>query len=79
MADLSQIASSFARSRITPNPAVDDYSSRINGFCMQLKLDGHRLDDWDDDDWFLAMDRLGIPEIHQGGLMENIASWGVDD
>lgn len=79
MADLASLASKFNRSRLVPNPMFDDYASRLNGFCMQLKLDGHRLDDWDDDDWFEAMDKLGIPEIHQGGLLDNVAGWGVDD
>lgn len=80
MSDLVQLAKQFQRQRLTPNPRPDDdHATRLNEFCMVMKAEGHRLVEWDEEQWFLACYAIGIPSDQVGGLMENVSSWGVDD
>ncbi len=78
--NLVQMAAAYRRDRLAPNPpAEDDYNTILNEFCYKMKLEGKKIGKWDDETWIDAMLALGIPAEECCFLVENIASWGVDD
>jgi hypothetical protein len=79
MATLKAQAKQFLSSKRRMNPPGDDREISFNEFMIHLKSQGKKMNSWSEGQWFQAAREFGFEEQDLADLMEQVASWGVDD
>lgn len=78
MASLLQLAEKF-NARPLRNPPVGDAKTRVNEFIAEVQAKGGEMGRWTEDEWILALRKLGLNDNQIADSLENISGWGVVD
>ena len=78
MTSLIDLAEQF-KARPRSNPAVVDKEARVNEFLLNLQSSGADLGKWTENEWILALRKLGLNDEEIADSLENVAGWGVVD
>jgi len=77
--NLTTEAKAFLRTHPRSNPPGDDMETRFNEFIVSLRERNLKVSKWSEGQWFKAAREFGFDEGDLGSVMEQVASWGVDD
>ena len=75
---LLELADQFSK-RPQRNPPVKDVDTRVNEFIAEVQAKGLDLGKWTEDEWILALRKLGLDDEEIADALENVAGWGVVD
>lgn len=78
MNSLLELAEQFSK-RPQRNPPVKDVNSRVNEFIAEVQANGADLGKWIEEEWILALRKLGLNDEEIADALENVAGWGVVD
>lgn len=66
------------QSKLQQNPKLET-GVRVNQFLAQVQAQGQDLSRWSEDEWWVALRELGVPEDEIIDQIQNVASWSVVD
>lgn len=77
--NLEAVASDFLGGRMRPNASGDVMEIAFRIFVHELQKRGVDLNEWGEEDWFLAMEKFGIHDDRAMAMFEDMSSWGIVD